>query len=247
MPSTGEQLSNQLAKPGYDEAVLVFPDDLSDTERQVLPTWWLEAVARDGRAALEVAVAQWGSRLLGRLPRFLETLQETGAGLYLARLGAKDDRVVLVYALHNLSADDEKEHPFICWYGQTPRESLTNDRVDMERLPQSVRKIYTSLHDDLRVAAFGSTGFILSYEMFPLDIAPGSLEYDTDGDYQPDPADLVTLLLSAHGNLCVELTDGTDDDTAAGWLSYDSALEEVGPLWDAIDEQLVGFCRTFDH
>jgi hypothetical protein len=51
---------------------------------------------------------------------------------------------------------------------------------------------------------------------------------------------LVPLLLSPNGNLCVELTDGTDDEEALGWPSYDSTLEDVGPLWDALDEQLVG-------
>jgi hypothetical protein len=246
MPSVSEQLARQLATPGYDSAVLVSPHDLTDSERQALPPWWSDVVLLGADEAMEVAVAQWNAALPGKLPRFLALLQEHSAGLYLARIGARGDRVVLIYALNNSSAEYQGEHPFVCWYGQPPTERLVNGRIDVERLPQSVRTIYTALHDHLRVAAFGATGFILSYAMFALDIGSSDLEYDTDGVYQPDPADLVTLLLSAHGNLCVELTDGTDDDDATGWLSYDSTLEDVGPLWHAIDEKLIEFSRPFN-
>jgi hypothetical protein len=206
----------------------------------------LEAAERDGAEALNMAVAQWKSVLPGKLAGFLALLQERSAGLYLGRLGPADSgKIVLIYALHSTVEDGEGD-PFVCWYGQPPRERLANSRIDIERLPQSVRTIYTVLHDDFRVAGFGSTGFILSYEMFALDIGPSDLEYDTDGDRQPDPADLVPVLLNANGNLCVELTDGTDDVDATGWLSYDSILEDVGPLWHAIDEQVSDFSRPFD-
>jgi hypothetical protein len=245
--SVREELTRQLAQPGYKDAALVSPGELSDAERHIVPSWWIDAVEHGPSEAMEAAVAQWESVLPGKLPRFLAVLQERAAGLFLARLGAKDDRVVLVYALNNSSADYRGEHPYVCWYGQFPADSLGSDRIDVERLPQGVQAIYTTLHDHLRVAAFGATGFALSAELFALDVSPGEFEYDTEGDYRPDPADLVPLLLSAHGNLCVELTDRTDDDEALGWLSYDSTLEEVGPLWDAIDEQLVEFCSPFDR
>jgi len=44
-------------------------------------------------------------------------------------------------------------------------------------------------------------------------------------------------LLSSNGDLCVELTDGSDDPNAVGWLSYDTIVEDVGPLWNALDEK----------
>jgi hypothetical protein len=152
MVPVSEELVRQLARPGYQDAVLVSPDDLSDQERQALPSWWADAVERDAGETMETAVAQWNTALPGKLPRFFELMQERAAGLHLARLGAKDEKVVLIYALHNPSADGEGDHPFVCWYGQPPREQLENARIDIERLPQSVRTVYTSLHDDFRVA-----------------------------------------------------------------------------------------------
>jgi hypothetical protein len=52
-------------------------------------------------------------------------------------------------------------------------------------------------------------------------------------------------LPSANGNVCADLTDDTDDDRAAGWLSYDSTLEDVSPLWDELDERMTEFCHPF--
>ena len=244
MPSLRDQLASQLA--ASDSAVLVAPDQLTDAERQQIPSWGREATLLDSNEAMEMAVAQWDSVLPGRLASSLELFRARSAGLYVARLGDDGGTVVLIYALH-VGSEDEDADPFVCWYGYPPREQLVNRRIDIERLPQGVRAFYTELHDEFRLAGFGSTGFIKSDEMFALDGGADDFEYETDDGHRPDPSTLVPLLLSARGNLCVELTDKTDDDYAPGWLAYDSILEHAGPLWEALDEQITEFCSPFDQ
>lgn len=246
MPSLRDQLASQLADPAFDSAVLVAPDQLTDAERQQIPSWWREATLLDSNEAMEMAVAQWDSVLPGRLASSLELFRARSAGLYVARLGDDGGTVVLIYALH-VRSEDEDADPFVCWYGYPPREQLVNRRIEIERLPQGVRAFYTELHDEFRLAAFGSTGFIKSDEMFALDGGADDFEYETDDGHRPDPSTLVPLLLSARGNLCVELTDKTEDDYAPGWLAYDSILEHAGPLWEALDEQITEFCSPFDQ
>jgi len=166
MPEVNEELGRQLAGRAYNNAVIVSPEDLTDVECQSLPPWWINAVAHDAAEAMEAAVSQWRSALPGKFPRFLEVLLERAAGLHLARLGLSKDRTVLVYALHSAASDDEID-PFVCWYGRPPSEQLVNGRIDIDRLPESVRTIYTGLHDDLGLAGFNVTGFALSSEMSP--------------------------------------------------------------------------------
>jgi hypothetical protein len=96
------------------------------------------------------------------------------------------------------------------------------------------------------LAGFGSTGFIQSDEMFVLDGDTDDYAYESDRNHRPDPARLVSVLLSARGNLCAELTDVADGDHETAWLAYDSTLEDVGPLWAALDERIAEFCRPFD-
>ena len=67
MPSVRDQLASQLADPAFDSAVLVAPDQLTDAERQQIPSWWREATLLDSNEAMEMAVAQWDSVLPGKL------------------------------------------------------------------------------------------------------------------------------------------------------------------------------------
>ena len=106
-----------------------------------------------------------------------------------------------------------------------------------------MRLLYTRLHDSFRLAGFGSTGFMYSDEMFTLDGDTDDFEYESDSDRRPNPARLVPVLLSARGNLCVELTDVADGDQETAWFAYDSTLEDVGPLWDAARFATLGVSR----
>ena len=245
MPSVSDQLASQLADPAFDSAELVSPDQLTDAERQQIPSWWLEAAVLDSAEAMEIAAAQWNLVLPGTFANSLELFRARSAGLHLARLGSDNSAVVLVYALHSGSVDVDV-YPFVCWYADPPTEQLVSRLIDAERLPEDVRLFYTRLHDSFQLAGFGSTGFIQSNETFALDGDPDDFEYETDGVRRPDPTSLVSLLLSARGNLCIELKTGSDDDHATGWLAYDSTLEDVGPLWNAFDDRIVEFCSPFD-
>jgi hypothetical protein len=245
MPSLSDQLASQLADPAFDSAELLSPGQLTDAERHKIPSWWREAALLDSADAMEVAAAQWNSVLPGRFASSLELFRARSAGLHLARLRADDNTMVLIYALHS-GSDDADADPFVGWYGDPPKDQMASRRIDVERLPEGVRQIYTRLHVSFQLAGFGSTGFIQSDEMFALDGDADDFEYETDSDRRPDPTSLVPLLLSARGHLCVELTTDADDDQATGWLAYDSTLEDVGPLWPALDERIAEFCSPFD-
>ena len=245
MPSLSEQLAGQLADPVFGSAELVSPEQLTGAGRRQIPSWWPEAALLDNSEAMEVAVAQGSSALPGKLAISLEVFRTRSAGLHLARLGIDSPTVVLIYALHSGSADEDAD-PFVCWYGYPPKAQLASGRVDAERLPAGVRLLYTKLHNSFCLAGFGSTGFIRSDEMFVLDGDADDYEYESDRSRRPEPARLVPLLLSARGNLCGELTDVADGDQETAWMAYDSTLEDLGPLWAALDERIVKFCSPFD-
>jgi hypothetical protein len=226
MSSRRAELGAQLAEPAHDRAVLLSPADLTSDGRRVVPPWWLDVTQRGRREAMELVMARWNAALPGRLARSSQLMQTLSAGVHLGRLDAPDDAIVLIYTLDNPSRSGDTD-PFVCWNGYPPERRLLNDQIDVERLPQTVRTLYMQIHNGIRLAGLGPTGFIRTDEMFALDASSIDFECEAGNGRGRDPVELVAMALSPIDTVCVELTGNTDDH-ATGWLVSDATVKCAG-------------------
>ncbi|MCV7286686.1 hypothetical protein H7J87_15265 [Mycolicibacterium wolinskyi] len=193
---------------------------------------------------MATALDEWHRVIPGRLPLTEALFRSRSAGVHLARLhrsgrrGAGGAAIVLVYALHSETGDGTDD-PYTCWYGYPNSPTLSNDRIDLSKLPVGVQDFYTQLHGHFHLGGSGSTGIIPCHEIFTLDGAPEKWEFVHSASAKPKPSNMIPVLLDNSGSACIELTDNTNDDDIDGWILYDSTLVHGGPMWAVIDDRIV--------
>jgi hypothetical protein len=181
MPNMSQELVDQLAR--YGGVTVVDAADLTETERQAMPSWWVDAVAVEGPDAVRWAAARWRDAAPGLFPRTLEVFEDRAAGVFIGReTGAASTPLILVYVL--AAADEGAHDRFVCWYGSPPADHLDNrttefrpgGKADLTQLPNELRSFYTRVHNRFRLAGHGEAGLFAVDDLFTLDGEPDDYE-----------------------------------------------------------------------
>lgn len=231
MPNIPADLAAHVGQAKHGGVTVLDVDRLTETDRNSLPAWWIEAAARSGPESAERAFAAWGSAVPGLFDQFESRLLASGASVFIGRNASGP---LLVYAV----ASAETDAPYHCWYGSPPKEFTSHPTIDIEQLPAALVGFHSRLHDTFSYGLAVHNGMVAASELTLVGqhFDAEELEY-FDTDQTADPDRLVAFYAGPGKQyLCAELSEETD--LRAGWSWVEESLSPVVDIWQQIDSWL---------
>lgn len=226
---TQDVLLDYLSKYVVSPKILSL-DQLSASERQVLPECWIDIISSEASKRPKVALSYW-TKYGGELDQVLEYL---GSSLFSVDLIHHASGFCLLYGIR--SADGSR---VLYYEGRNPNSKQFNPVVlDVwESLPNKLKEFYDHIHNGWYYLASGSMGLSPVEDFFFLDDEEWGI-VDELGKLPVSLKDTLAVYTNGMGGyLCLELK-GSESDCLLWWSSKPPKLNldfwAVADAWTAM-------------